>query len=235
MDFTALVCCVLCLCSSCLRNCSRRFLNIWFTMRDHCTNPSGLPISHSRPFGSMVSHSRPHSVWQSCSSCLKNCSRRFLNIWFTMRDHCTNPSGLPISHSRPYGSMVSHSRPHSVWQSCSSCLKNCSRRFLNIWFTMRGHCTNPVWFTDLSFKTLWFPDLLFKTSFSLTGGYRMKQLAATLWWSCTLLWRCCCAAFMLYGLLFNFFGWRQLYIVCGGCNVSWMYCLRLKITWSCCR
>jgi len=150
-----------------------------------------------------------------CSSCLRNCSRRFLNIWFTMRDHCTNPSGLSISHSRPYCSMVSHSWPHSVWQILFILLEELFSKVLNIWFAMRGHCTNPVWFTDLSFKTLWFPDLLFKTSFSLIGGYRMKQLAATLWWSCTFSWRCCCAAFMLYGLLFN----------------SWLMAARYSMWW----
>jgi len=83
-------------------------------------------------------------------------------------------------------------RRTSELKNCSSCLKNCSRMFFSIWFTMQGHCTNPVWLTDLSFKTLWLPDFLFKISFSLTGGYRMKQLTATLWWSCTFSWRCCC-------------------------------------------
>jgi hypothetical protein len=38
-----------------------------------------------------------------------------------------------------------------------------------------------MWFTDLPFKTSWFTDLPLKTTFSLTGGYRAKQLAATLW------------------------------------------------------
>jgi hypothetical protein len=34
-----------------------------------------------------------------------------------------------------------------------------------------------MWFTDLPFKTSWFTDLPLKTTFSLTGGYRQKQLA----------------------------------------------------------
>jgi hypothetical protein len=69
---------------------------------------------------------------------------------------------------------------------------------------MRGNSTNPVWLTDLSFKTLWLPDLLFKTSFSLTGGYRMKQLAAMVKLFIFLAMLLCC--FMLYGLLLNFYG-----------------------------
>ena len=36
------------------------------------------------------------------------------------------------------------------------------------------------------------------------------------------IWWCCCFAIMLYWLLFNFYGWRQLYIVWSGCSMSCM-------------
>ena len=68
---------------------------------------------------------------------------------------------------------------------CSSCLKNCSRRFLNIWFTMRDNCTNPMWLTDLPFKTLWLTDLLFKTSFSLADPvHPVWRIVLEGFWTC---------------------------------------------------
>ena len=75
----------------------------------------------------------------------RNCSRRFLNVWFTMRDHCTNPGGLSISHSRPHGSLVSHSRPHSAWQEDIG-WSNLQRRYGEaVHLAMLLFCFYAVW------------------------------------------------------------------------------------------
>ena len=114
-------------------------------------------------------------------SCLKNCSRSFMSIWFTMRNHCTYPLWLTdLSSKTSWFTDLLFKTVFSLTVSCSSCLKNCLEEPCNLWFTMWDHCTYPMWFTDLPFKTSWFTDIPLKTTFSLTGGYRAKQLAA-LW------------------------------------------------------
>lgn len=93
---------------------------------------------------------------------------------------------------------------------------------LPFWLTMLwDHCINSMWFTDLIFIL---PDRL------------------DIWWSCIFSWRCCNTVLLFMRTYITLtvcqflYGRQQLYVVCGGCNVSqWVYWLGWKITWNCCK